>query len=59
MPGSIHETLKNVDDKIVGVLDAQNWTYKGEPLEIACTGSEGQPSITSHLGYLDSIELTV
>ncbi|KAL8900833.1 MAG: hypothetical protein Q9192_000870 [Flavoplaca navasiana] len=40
MPGSIHETLKNVDDKIFGVLDAQNWTYKGEPLEIACTGSE-------------------
>lgn len=59
MPGSIHQTLKNVDDNIVGVLDAQQWTYGGQPVVILCTGSEGQPSITSHLGYLDSIELTV
>ena len=59
MPGSIHETLKNVDDKIVGVLDAQQWTYGGQPLVISCTGSEGQPSVTNHLGYLDSIQLTV
>ncbi|KAL8881866.1 MAG: hypothetical protein Q9198_001017 [Flavoplaca austrocitrina] len=49
MPGSLHETLKNVDDKIVGVLDAQNWTYKGEPLEIACTGSQACKLKFSHL----------
>ncbi|KAL8913397.1 MAG: hypothetical protein Q9171_001776 [Xanthocarpia ochracea] len=40
MPDVLHDSLKSVDSEISRILNKQGWTYKGEVLRIAQTGSQ-------------------